>query len=54
MLILISHRFSTMRVADYIDVLESGRITESGTHGELVHRGGKYAQFFEIQAASYR
>ncbi len=54
MVLLISHRFSTVRLADYIYVLEDGRIIESGTHDELIHRGGKYAQLHEIQAASYR
>ena len=54
MVLLISHRFSTVRLADYIYVLEDGRIIDSGTHDELIHRGGKYAQLYEIQAASYR
>lgn len=54
MVLLISHRFSTVRLADYIYVLENGRIIESGTHGELIRMGGKYARLFEIQANSYR
>ncbi|MBM4294581.1 MAG: ABC transporter ATP-binding protein [Deltaproteobacteria bacterium] len=54
MVLLISHRFSTVRLADFIYVLEGGRIIESGTHDELIQIGGKYAQLFEIQAASYR
>ena len=54
MVLLISHRFSTVRLADYIYVLADGKISESGTHGELMQKGGKYAQLFEIQAASYR
>lgn len=54
MVLLISHRFSTVRLADYIYVLEGGRLAESGTHDELMHQGGQYAQLYEIQAASYR
>ncbi|MCL4503937.1 MAG: ABC transporter ATP-binding protein/permease [Deltaproteobacteria bacterium] len=54
MVLLISHRFSTVRLADYIYVLEGGRLTESGTHDELVRQAGKYAHLYEIQAASYR
>jgi ATP-binding cassette subfamily B protein len=52
--ILISHRFSTVRLADHIYVLENGRISESGTHDELVRRGGRYARLFETQAQYYR
>jgi ATP-binding cassette, subfamily B, bacterial len=54
MVLLISHRFSTVRLADYIYVLADGKISESGTHDALMQRGGRYAQLFEIQAASYR
>jgi ATP-binding cassette subfamily B protein len=54
MVLLISHRFSTVRMADYIYVLSEGRIIESGTHGELLQNGGKYANLFETQAQSYR
>jgi ATP-binding cassette subfamily B protein len=52
--ILISHRFSTVRLADRIYVLENGRISESGTHDELVRHGGMYARLFETQAQYYR
>ncbi|MGO9622349.1 MAG: ABC transporter ATP-binding protein [Desulfobaccales bacterium] len=54
MVLLISHRFSTVRLADYIYVLARGSISESGTHEELIRKGGKYAQLFQIQATSYR
>jgi ATP-binding cassette subfamily B protein len=54
MAILISHRFSTVRMADKILVLNEGRLVESGSHAELVQRGGKYAELFELQAAGYR
>ncbi len=52
--ILISHRFSTVRMADRIYVLENGRITENGTHDDLVRHGGTYARMFETQAQYYR
>jgi len=52
--ILISHRLSTVRMADRIYVLEGGRIIESGTHDELVYQGGKYSSLFETQAQYYR
>jgi len=53
-LILVSHRFSTVRNADRILVVEDGRITESGTHEALLDKGGRYASMFTIQAAGYR
>jgi ATP-binding cassette, subfamily B, bacterial len=52
--ILISHRFSTVRMADRILVLEDGRVLEEGTHEELVGSGGRYAELFGLQAAGYR
>jgi ATP-binding cassette subfamily B protein len=54
MALLISHRFSTVRMADRIVVLSDGHITEQGTHRELVDSGGQYAHMFELQAAGYR
>jgi ATP-binding cassette subfamily B protein len=54
MAVLISHRFSTVRMADRILVLEHGVIREQGTHGQLVRLGGRYAELFELQAAGYR
>jgi ATP-binding cassette subfamily B protein len=52
--LLISHRFSTVRMADRIVVLEDGRIKEQGTHAELVALGGTYADLYEKQASRYR
>jgi ATP-binding cassette subfamily B protein len=52
--ILISHRFSTVRMADRILVLENGRVVEAGSHEELVASGGRYAELFELQASGYR
>ena len=52
--ILISHRFSTVRMADRIFVLKDGKIIEGGTHEELVKLGGRYARLFETQAQFYR
>ncbi len=54
MAIFISHRFSTVRMADRIVVLENGRIAEEGDHDALTQLGGRYAEMFELQAASYR
>jgi ATP-binding cassette subfamily B protein len=52
--LLISHRFSTVRMADRIFVLEGGKIAEQGSHDQLVHGGGRYSEMFELQAAGYR
>ena len=54
MAILISHRFSTVRMADEILVMRDGVITERGSHAELLHAGGHYARLFTLQAAGYR
>ena len=54
MALLISHRFSTVRMADRIVVLEAGRLVEEGNHAQLMALGGRYAAMFEMQAASYR
>jgi ATP-binding cassette subfamily B protein len=54
MALLISHRFSTVRMADRIVVLEGGRLVEEGSHLQLMALGGRYAAMFEMQAASYR
>src|ERR1700691_5308380 len=54
MALFISHRFSTVRTADRIVVLDNGRIAEEGSHAQLAGMGGRYAEMFEMQAASYR
>lgn len=54
MAVVISHRFSTVRMADRIVVLSDGRVREEGTHEHLVTTGGLYAELFEMQAAGYR
>jgi ATP-binding cassette subfamily B protein len=54
MALFISHRFSTVRMADRIVVLDNGRIAEEGDHDALTQLGGRYAEMFELQAASYR
>jgi ATP-binding cassette subfamily B protein len=52
--VLVSHRFSTVRMADRIVVLDGARVVECGTHEELMQRGGTYAELYGIQAAAYR
>ena len=54
MALFISHRFSTVRMADRIVVLEKGKIAEEGSHDQLARLGGRYKEMFELQAASYR
>ncbi len=51
--VLISHRFSTVRNADRIHILDEGRIVESGTHDELIALDGEYARMYEVQARAY-
>jgi ATP-binding cassette subfamily B protein len=52
--VLVSHRFSTVRMADLIVVLDGARVVEVGTHDDLVRRGGQYAELYAIQEAAYR
>jgi len=52
--VLISHRFSTVRMADRILVLEGGKVLEEGSHEELLAMAGRYAELFGLQAAGYR
>ena len=52
--VLISHRFSSVRMADRIFVLADGKVEAAGTHEELVSQPGRYAELFELQAAGYR
>ncbi len=54
MTILISHRFSTVRMADQIAVLDAGAVVEYGTHAELLDMNGRYATLFNLQARGYR
>ena len=52
--VLVSHRFSTVRMADLIVVVDGGRVVEVGSHVELVAAGGLYAELYETQARAYR
>jgi ATP-binding cassette subfamily B protein len=52
--VLVSHRFSTVRMADRIVVLDAGRVVEAGSHEELMAKRGQYAELYSIQAAAYR
>jgi ATP-binding cassette subfamily B protein len=54
MAILISHRFSTVRMADRIVVIQEGRVAEIGSHHELLNQGGIYGHLFSLQAEGYR
>jgi hypothetical protein len=54
MAVLVSHRFSTVRMADRILVLKGGELVEQGTHEALVALGGLYSELFQLQAAGYR
>ena len=51
--IIISHRFSTVRIADHIIVLDKGAIEEEGSHEQLLERNGRYARLFRLQAQGY-
>jgi len=52
--VLVSHRFSTVRMADLIVVLDGARIVERGTHDDLMAEGGLYAELYTTQASAYR
>jgi ATP-binding cassette subfamily B protein len=52
--ILVSHRFSTVRMAQLIVVLDGAKVVETGSHEELMAKGGQYSQLYGIQAAAYR
>ena len=52
--LLVTHRFSTVAAADFVLVLDGGRIVEQGSHQQLIDKGGVYAELYEIQARGYR
>jgi ATP-binding cassette subfamily B protein len=52
--VLVSHRFSTVRMADVIVVLDGARVVEVGAHAELMALGGRYAELYGIQSAAFR
>jgi ATP-binding cassette subfamily B protein len=52
--VLVSHRFSTVHMADQIIVMDSGTVHEVGSHDELIAKGGLYAELYELQARGYR
>jgi ATP-binding cassette, subfamily B, bacterial len=52
--LLVSHRFSTVRMADLIVVIDGGQVVEQGDHAALMARGGLYAELYELQARAYR
>jgi ATP-binding cassette subfamily B protein len=52
--LIISHRFSTVRMADLIVVMDKGSVREMGSHNELMRRGGLYAELYALQARAYR
>jgi ATP-binding cassette subfamily B protein len=52
--VLVSHRFSTVRMADLIVFVDGGQAVEVGSHDQLLTAGGRYAELFELQAAGYR
>jgi ATP-binding cassette, subfamily B, bacterial len=54
MTVLVSHRFSTVRMADHIAYLDEGRLVEEGSHEQLLTLGGRYATLYELQAGRYR
>ena len=54
MTVLVSHRFSTVRMADLIVVLDGARVAEVGSHADLIALGGRYAELYGIQATAFR